>query len=313
MYRSRGTALIAIILLQAACGGAPSVEEGYVGVTGGRVWYRIVGERTGATPLLLLHGGPGAPSYYLEPLAGLADERPVVFYDQLGCGRSEKPSDPTLWRVDRFVEELGQIRDALGLTEVHLLGHSWGTMLATDYMLTRPKGVASLTLASPSLSIPRWIEDANRLRAELPPETQDVLRRHEYAGTTASAEYQEATTVYYKRHFSRLDPWPLALRRTFDEIAAPVYNSMWGPSEFYATGTLKDYDRTSRLGELEVPVLLTAGRYDEATPETTAWYRSLIPGAELVIFENSAHATMLDEAERYVEVLRGFLRKAESR
>jgi proline iminopeptidase len=88
---------------------------------------------------------------------------------------------------------------------------------------------------------------------------------------------------------------------------------MWGPSEFYATGTLKDYDRTSRLGELEVPVLLTAGRYDEATPETTAWYRSLIPGAELVIFENSAHATMLDEAERYVEVLRGFLRKVESR
>lgn len=161
VYELRAVALIALLLLQAACGGAPSVEEGYADVTGGRVWYRIVGARTGATPLLLLHGGPGAPSYYLESLAALADERPVVFYDQLGCGRSDKPSDPTLWRVDRFVEELGQIREALDLAEVHLLGHSWGTMLATDYMLTRPKGVTSLILASPSLSIPRWIEDAN--------------------------------------------------------------------------------------------------------------------------------------------------------
>ncbi len=119
--------------------------------------------------------------------------------------------------------------------------------------------------------------------------------------------------VYYKRHFSRLDPFPPALVRTFDELAAPVYNSMWGPSEFHVTGTLKDYDRTGRLGDLELPVLLTAGRYDEATPETTQWYQSLIPGAELIVFENSAHATMLDEAELYVEVVRDFLRRVESR
>jgi proline-specific peptidase len=303
-----------MLLLQTACAGEPSVEEGYVDVTGGRVWYRIVGERTGATPLLLLHGGPGAASYYLEPLAALADERPVVFYDQLGCGRSETPNDPTLWRLDRFVEELGQIREALDLTEVHLLGHSWGTMLATDYMLTRPKGVTSLILASPSLSIPRWIEDANRLRAGLPLETQEVLRRHEAAGTTESAEYQEATMVFYKRHFSRLDPWPPALLRTFEALAAgPVYGSMWGPSEFKATGTLKDYDRTSRLDELDLPVLLTAGRHDEATPETTEWYQSLVSGSELIIFEDSAHTTMLDEAERYVAVVRGFLTKVENR
>ena len=313
MYASRAIAVIAMLLLQTACGGEPSVEEGYVNVTGGRVWYRIVGGRTGATPLLLLHGGPGAASYYLEPLAAVADERPVIFYDQLGSGRSERPSDPTLWRLDRFVEELGQIREALDLAEVHLLGHSWGTMLATDYMLTRPKGVASLILASPSLSVPRWIEDANRQRAQLPPETQDVLRIHEAAGTTDSAEYEEATMVYYKRHFSRLDPWPPALLRTFEDLSAPVYNSMWGPSEFHATGPLKDYDRTSRLDELELPVLLTAGRYDEATPETTEWYQSLILGSELIIFENSAHTTMLDEAERYVEVIRAFLRKVEHR
>ena len=293
--------------------GEPSVEEGYADVSGGRVWYRIVSGRTAATPLLLLHGGPGTPSYCLEPLAALADERPVIFYDQLGCGRSDKPSDPTLWRLDRFVEELGQIREVLDLTEVHLLGHSWGTMLATDYMLTRPTGVLSLILASPVLSVPRFIEDANRLRTELPLETQEVLRKHETAGTTDSAEYQESTMVYYKLYVSRLDPWPPVLLKTFEELAAPVYNSMWGPSEFHATGPLKDYDRTSQLDQLELPVLLTAGRYDESTPETTKWFQSLIPGSELVIFEDSAHVTMLDEAEHYAEVVRGFLTKVENR
>ena len=197
-----------------ALSGEPSVEEGYADVNGGRVWYRVVSGRTAATPLLLLHGGPGTPSYCLEPLAALADERPVIFYDQLGCGRSDKPSDPTLWRLDRFVEELGQIREVLDLTEVHLLGHSWGTMLATDYMLTRPMGVLSLILASPVLSVPRFIEDANRLRTELPLETQEVLRKHETAGTTDSAEYQESTMVYYKR--VRLPTRPVAPRSTED-------------------------------------------------------------------------------------------------
>ncbi len=285
--------------------------EGFVEVQGGRVWYEIVGSGN-AVPLLLLHGGPGATSYYLEPLKYLADERPVIFYDQLGCGRSERPTDSTLWTVERFLDELRRVRDALGLDEVHIFGHSWGTMLAAEYMLTDPSGVKSLVLASPSLSIPRWLEDTTKLRAELPTETQRILARHEEAGTTDSEEYAAATMEFYKRHLCRLEPWPEELEESFSNLGWDVYNTMWGPSEFHATGSLKDFDITNRMGELTIPVLFTAGRHDEATPEATAWYQGLIPGSSVEIFEESSHMTMLEEPERYIQVLRSFLRSVEA-
>ena len=286
-------------------------HEGFIDVTGGKVWYRVSGGGT-ATPLLVLHGGPGAASTYLESLEALADERPVILYDQLGCGRSDRSDDTSLWVKDRFVTELKQVRAALNLDEVHLLGHSWGTMLAMEYMATRqPQGVQSLILASPALSIPRWIEDANRLRSKLPDEVQATMTQHEAAGTFESEEYLAASMVFYRRHLCRLDPWPDSVVKTFDELAWDVYGTMWGPSEFHATGNLKDFDRTADLANLEVPTLFTAGRHDEATPESTAWYQSQVPGAELVIFENSSHLAHLEEEPLYIEVIRDFLRRAE--
>src|SRR5215475_7331243 len=184
--------LIVVTILSGGCRRTDlQPSEGYVNVQGGRIWYRIAGSGT-RTPLLLLHGGPGAPSYYLNPLAALADERPVIFYDQLGAGRSDKPTDVTLWRVERFVEELRRLRTALSLDQVHLLGHSWGTMLAVDYMLTKPVGVRSLILASPALSISRWIQDAETLKRTLPESVQAVIAKHESAGTFDSPEYQAA-------------------------------------------------------------------------------------------------------------------------
>lgn len=279
--------------------------EGYVDVEGGRVWYEIVGSGK-ATPVLLLHGGPGAPSYYLEPLRALADERPVIFYDQLGCGRSDQPSDDSLWTTERFVRELRQVRETLGLDQIHLYGHSWGTMLAAEYMRQGPGGVKSLVLASPALSVPRWLEDAGRLRAELPPETQEILSRHEAAGTTDSEEYLAATEQFYRRHLCRLDPWPETLTKTFSQLGRP-YSVMWGPSEFHATGVLKDFDATGTLGQLKLPVLYTTGEYDEATPETVRWYQGLTPGASLEVFENASHLTMLEVPAEYVRVIREFL------
>ena len=304
--------MLAVLLIQ-GCGQQGLLPgEGYVDVTGGKVWYRIVGSGT-ATPLLLLHGGPGAMSDYFEPLSALTDERPVVFYDQLGSGKSDRPDDVSLWTTERFVEELGQLRTALGLGRVHLFGHSWGTMLAVDYLLTKPNGVISLTLGSPVCSAPRWSEDADRLRAALPEEVRQTLTEHEEAGTTDSEEYLEATMVYYRRHVCRTEHvWP-QLEPLFAELNMQVYGTMWGPSEVRATGTLADYDRTGRLGEISVPTLFTAGRYDEATPESTAWYQSLVPGASREIFEESAHMTMLEEPERYVQVILDFLSRAEGR
>lgn len=286
-------------------------SEGYVPVCGGRVWYQVLGEGL-AIPLVTIHGGPGATHDYLEPLEALADERPVVFYDQLGAGKSDAPDDVSLWTNDRLVEELGTILDELALSKVHLLGQSWGTIVAAEYALGFPERLASLVLADPCLSIPRYAAGTAALRAALPAHVQAVLNSHEAAGTTDSQEYEEASMEFYRRHVCRLDPWPDSVMRTFGQLNQTIYERMQGPNEFLITGIYKDYDMTDRLGGLTMPTLFSCGRYDEVRPEDTEFYRSLVPGSEMVIFEESSHVPHLEEPERYAEVLRGFLHRCET-
>jgi len=226
--------------------------EGYVSFRGLRTWYRVVGEdeEEGKRPVLALHGGPGATHDYIEPLEGLAETgRRVVFYDQLGCGRSDR-GDESLWTVETYVDEVGAVRDELGLDEIHLFGNSWGGMLAMEYALTQPSGLVSLTLASSPSSIPQWVEETGRLRRALPDDVQAVLDRHEAAGTTDDPEYEEACDVFYHRHVCRLSEYPDYVMRSFEFIAehGEVYKYMNGPSEFHVIGTLLDWDVTPRLG-----------------------------------------------------------------
>src|SRR3712207_6004467 len=193
---------------------AAPVSEGFVPFRGFRTWYRVVGDlaqpEPAKLPLLVLHGGPGMPHDYLEPLEKLADTgRPIVFYDQLGCGNSDQPHDPSLWTVELFLGELATVRQErqeLGLEDIHLLGHSWGGMLAMEYALTQPVGIASLILASSTPSIPQFAAEASRLREELPQEVKETLRHHEEAGTTDEPAYGEAMMVLFQRHACRLDP-----------------------------------------------------------------------------------------------------------
>ncbi len=301
--------LIFTHLFLAACSiyPGPAVREGFIPVTGGKVWYRMIGSGN-ATPVILIHGGPGSSSAYLKPLEKLSADRPVIIYDQLGCGRSDNPDNDELWRIERFVEELAQVRAGLKLKEVHLYGHSWGTMLAVDYMLTKPEGVKSLTLASPCLSVKRWAEDANRLIEKLPFTTRQTIKKHEMEGTTGSKEYEAAAAEYLKNYLCRLSPWPPELLKAFDRANQKIYRIMWGPSEWFPTGNLKAYERVGRLNEIKVPTLFTAGRYDEATPAATAWYRSHIPGSKLRIFEESSHLAMFEEQDAYLESIGEFLK-----
>ena len=285
-------------------------KEGYVDVPGGRVWYEIVGDGD-RTPMIILHGGPGSTHFGMEPLRALSDDRPVVFYDQLGCGSSDRPDDLSLWRTERFVDELHMLRKSLRLDRVHILGHSWGTMLAMDYYLAHPDRIVSLVMSSPCISIERWVADCAEYRGRLPAEVQEVLDRHEAAGTTDSEEYAEATEEFNKRHVFRLDPLPEAVARGRKERGRVVYETMWGPNEFYMTGNLRGYDRSGRLGEIDVPTLFSCGRVDEAAPSTTEWYHSLTPDSEFVVYENSAHMPMWEETDRYVSVVRDFLRRAD--
>jgi L-proline amide hydrolase len=292
------------------------VKEGFIPFKGYKVWYRIVGgpEDSGKLPLLCLHGGPGAPHDYLEPLEAMAATgRRVIFYDQLGAGNSDHPHDPSLWTVSLFVEELGVVRQALGLECVHLLGQSWGGMLGMEYVLTQPRGLISLIVADSPASMPQWVAEANRLRAELPSEVQETLLKHETAGTTDDPAYQEAVLVFYRRHVCRLDPWPDCVNRTFEKLLKDpeVYNTMNGPSEFHVIGVIKDWDIVERLGEIHIPTLVISGRYDEATPVIAETVHRGIPGSEWVLFENSAHMPHLEETERYLQVLTSFLDRLE--
>jgi proline iminopeptidase len=285
-------------------------REGYLQVTGGRVWYRIVGRGTGI-PLLVLHGGPGVPSTYLKPLAGLADERPVVFYDQLGSGKSDHPSDTALWRTDRFLDELATVRRALGLREVHLYGHSWGTMLAIDYLLQRPAGVRSVILAGPVISLPRTRHDDDSLKATLPDSVAALLARSERAGRCATPEYQTAMGMYYQRFFARRQPWSRDLDSAVRGIDRRASDVMMGPCD--RSGSLAAYDRTEQLSSLALPALFLVGGYDPTTPAATRSYQQLVPGSTMVIFDSSGHLPMQDEPQRYVAVIRDFLRRVEGR
>jgi proline iminopeptidase len=305
--------LAAVTFAQAAA--APLAPgEGFVSVPGGPVWYRIYGSGT-ATPVVMVHGGPGGTSCAFDPLARLLSEhRPVIVYDQLGSGRSGRPMDTSLWNLERSVRELQAVRTALGLQQVHLMGSSWGSGLATDYVLTmHPSGVRSLILSGPFLSTKLWIEDANVLRTQLPADVQEVLTRNEQAGTVHSDEYVRATQVFYSHflyHETR-PATPVACAGAPSNEA--IYEQMWGPTEFNATGSLLDFDLTPALSRLHLPVLLVVGRFDEARPQTAAKFQQMIPGARLEVLEHSGHLAPLEQYQTFAALLEDFFRQVESR
>ena len=286
-------------------------ETGFIDVPGGRVWFRSVGDGEGF-PLLCLHGGPGFPHDYLEELEGLGDRRRVVFYDQLGCGKSDRPDDMTLWEIDRFVEELAVVRDALGLERLHLFGSSWGGMLALQYVLDRRPRLESLVLASSPASSRRWTADCTRLLEAFPATMRETIRRHEAHGFTGCLEYSAALLPYYKRHVCRLDPWPDAFERSYEGVNNTIYEYMAGPSEFAIVGTLRDWDVAGRLGEIEVPTLITCGEHDELSPAHAKEMQARMARAELEVFPDASHVTMAEVPEAYRARLNEFFDRVEA-
>ncbi|MGE0442277.1 MAG: proline iminopeptidase-family hydrolase [Gemmatimonadales bacterium] len=304
-----GLTLIVLIAL-AGCGSETHLTpgDGRLAVPGGEIFYRVVGSGPGI-PVVVLHGGPGYSAYYLEPLAALGKDRPVILYDQLGSGRSDHVTDTSLFTVDHYVQELDSLRRALKLDRIHLYGHSWGTMLALSYLATKPAGVVTVTLASPVITSASWAADGAALVATLPDSIQQTIARHEAAGTTSSEEYQAASQVYMQRYvFGLGPPFPAYLDSAVATYNPAVYETMWGPSEFRPTGTLRDFDQSATLAALTIPVLFTAGRSDEARPETVERFARTAKDAQVEIFENSAHLTMVTEPDAYVAKVGAFLR-----
>ena len=290
--------------------------EGKVSIGGFETWYKVVGNLTSShshnLPVLALHGGPGLPHESLEPLEALADGgRPVVFYDQLGCGNSTRPIDPEPWSVDLFLRELAAVRRELGLHRVHLLGHSWGGLLAMEHAMGGAGGLASLVLVGAVVSGPMVFECRRRFYEKLPPGTREAIREHETAGTFDDPEYAEAMDLFYQRYACRLDPWPGWLNRALSKMDVEANAAMWGPPGAPEPGPLATLDLRPRLGKIRAPTLVVAGRYDGMTSGQEREIHVGIPGSELVVFEESSHYPFAEERGRFFAPLEDFLTRVE--
>jgi proline iminopeptidase len=284
--------------------------EAYLSVPDGRIWYKVSG--AGArTPVILLHGGPGYSSFYLKPFEALGDDRPVVRYDQLGGGKSDRITDTTLFTIAHFVRELDSLRAHLGYPKVHLLGHSWGTIIAVEYYRVHPEHVASLTLASAALDIPAWERNAKRLVGTLSDSAQRAIRARERQGRFDAPDYQAALGEFYGKYVWR-HPVQADLDSTMKTVNEAIYNYMQGPSEFTITGTLKSYDGTPLLKDITVPTLYTVGEFDEADPPTIKRFAQMTPGAQVVVLPGAAHLTPWDARDESIRTVRTFLRVADS-
>jgi proline-specific peptidase len=289
-----------------------TAQEGLLEHGGHRTWYRVVGEsRPGRHPLVCLHGGPGSTHHYFAPLERLADEgRAVVLYDQLGSGGSDRPTD-VAWTLGVFLDELAALRTQLGLERIHLLGTSWGGMLALEHALSGFGGLASLVLSSTLASAEEWVAEVGRLRAELPPPVLAVLERHEREGTTDDPEYDAAMAVFDALHFYRGATPRAELDRMMAERGRETYRAMWGPNEWTVTGALRGWDVRPRLAEIDVPALVVRGQYDLSTESVTRTLLEGLPNAREAVFEQSSHTPVLEETDRYLEVVGSFLRETE--
>lgn len=288
-----------------------NVTEGFLKFHGHKTYYVVYGDlNDDVTPLIGLHGGPGYPHYHIEPLKALAESGwPVVLYDQLGCGKSDRPDDPSLWTIELFIQELNALRQHLSITNHHVLGHSWGGSLAAEYALTQPTGLEKLILSSPLLDSKLWVREANRLIDELPHWAANHMKKHEAAGTTDSYEYSQAYAEFTRRYVCRVRPYPPEMVKCDQSMGAQVYNTMWGPSETHATGTLKNWTVLDRLSDMAVPTLFISGKYDEATPLQIEKAHKLLPGSEWVLLEESSHSGLFEQPDEYLAAVRAFLDK----
>jgi len=299
----------------AAATPAPSADalapgEARLAVDGGRIWYRVLGSGT-ATPAILLHGGPGFGSFYMKSLEQLSSDRPVVRYDQLGGGRSDKISDTAMFNIAHFVRELDSLRSHLGYEKIHLVGHSWGTILGLEYYRAHPEHVASLTLMSPALDIPAWERNARRLVKTLSDSSQKAIATREAEKKFDAPDYQAALAEFYGKYVWRR-PVQADLDSTMSTVNQDIYNYMQGPSEFTITGTLKKYDATPFLKSVKVPVLFTVGEFDEADPPTVKRHSQLTPGAKYAVIPGAAHIVEWDAPEETNRVVREFLKSVDS-
>ncbi len=278
-----------------------------------KVWTKKLG--AGKIKVLTLHGGPGITHEYFECFEDFLPQAGIEFYyyDQLGSFYSDQPDDKSLWTIERFREEVEQVRRALGLENFYLYGQSWGSMLGIEYALKYQKHLKGLVLSSMTASIPSYMAYIAKLRAALPAEIQAILAKYEATGEYEAPEYQEAMfRGVYGRHVCRIDPWPDPVARAFKHLNPQVYGTMQGPNEFVVTGTFKNWDRWADLPKIAVPTLVIGARHDEMDPEDIKKMGRALPRSRVAICENGSHLAMWDDQEAYFRHLLRFLKDVDA-
>ncbi|MCL7971083.1 MAG: proline iminopeptidase-family hydrolase [marine benthic group bacterium] len=283
------------------------------------VWTKRIGNHP-TMKVLLLHGGPGATHEYLEafdsylPAAGIE----YYYYDQLGSHFSDQPDDPSLWEVDRFVDEVEQVRQALGLgpDNFYLYGQSWGGILAIEYALKYQEHLKGLIISNMMASVPAYNAYAEEvLKPGFDPEALAEIEAFEAVGDFGNPRYVELLMEeHYVNHVLRmpLDEWPEPVNRSFANINADIYVLMQGPSELGLRGTLEEWDRTADLSSIRTPTLVIGARYDTMDPEHMEWMASALPNGRYLLCENGSHLAPYDDQERYFEGLIEFVKAVDT-
>lgn len=275
-----------------------------------KVWTKRVGNNP-TKKLLLLHGGPACTHEYFESFDSFlpAEGIEYYYYDQLGSFYSDQPKDSSLWTTERFVEEVEQVRQALGLNKdnFYLLGHSWGGILAAEYALKYQQHLKGLIISNMMMSIPEYNTYAyNVLAKQMPPGVFDTIRALETSGKYTDPKYMELLMPHhYAKHICRipLDAWPDPLKRGLNHLNPDIYVLMQGPSEFGASGRLLTWDRKADMARIQVPVLSIGGAHDTMDPEHMAWIAKAVPNGSFVLCPNGSHMSMWDDQPTYFKGL----------
>jgi proline iminopeptidase len=282
-----------------------------------KVWTRRVGHNP-RIKLLLLHGGPGATHEYfegLEPFLG-AEGIELIYYDQLGSAYSDQPKEKSLWTLERFVDEVEQVRRALDLSsqDFYLLGHSWGGILATEYALKYQQNLKGLVISNMMMSIPDYNRYAEAvLTPQMDPAVVKEIKALEKKGAYESPRYMELLLPnFYAQHICRLKEWPDALQRAFNKLNKDLYVTMQGPSEFGASGRLGKWDRKSDLGRLTVPTLVVGAAYDTMDPEHMRWVSTQVKNGSFLLCPEGSHMAMWDDQRTYAQGLVRFLQAVDA-
>ena len=282
-----------------------------------KVWTKRFG-RNPRIKLLLLHGGPGATHEYFEGLESFlaAEGIEFIYYDQLGSAYSDQPKDESLWTTERFVEEVEQVRQALGLTkdDFYLLGQSWGGILATEYALKYQQHLKGLVISNMMMSIPDYNRYANEVLAKgMDPAVVKEIQELERKGQYESPRYMELLMPnFYMKHICRLEEWPDALVRSFGKMNKQVYVLMQGPSEFGASGRLEKWDRKADLGKITVPTLAIGATHDTMDPEHMRWVSTQVQHGSFLLCPNGSHLAIWDDQRAYASGLVRFLKAVDA-